>query len=237
MECKKWPVSEANNGQAALVRWRQQEPPAHLGQRKHRLQLAQLVVHQGKVREGGLRQGRVEQGSLSREMRGQQPQPQGGFILRTEKPLSKPLPPPLAAAASPLCLQREVASDVARSVQQRLRYRVVIGDEAGGVGKILWWILHSVGVVQAMWGQVFVQRHSAGVARPVAVQHSPRRPRTFHHSRSRRRCRLPGVPENWNVACTTYGFRPSLSGMRCTKPVWPEQKMETGRMPHLSLPS
>ena len=51
------------------------------------------------------------------------------------------------------------------------------------------------------------------------------------------RWRLPGVPLYWKVACTTYGVRPSLSGMRWVKPVCPLQKVETGRMPHLSLPS
>ena len=34
--------------------------------------------------------------------------------------------------------------------------------------------------------------------------------RTFHSKNSRMRCRFPGVPENWKVACTTYGCRPAV---------------------------
>lgn len=51
------------------------------------------------------------------------------------------------------------------------------------------------------------------------------------------RWRLPGVPENWKVACTTYGCSFSLNGMRCVKNVCPLQNMDTGRMPNLYFPS
>jgi len=55
--------------------------------------------------------------------------------------------------------------------------------------------------------------------------------------RSRKRCRLPGVPENWNVACTAYGSRPARSAMRCAKNVCPPANSATGRMPMRRLPS
>jgi hypothetical protein len=60
---------------------------------------------------------------------------------------------------------------------------------------------------------------------------------TFHRSASRKRCRLPGVPLYWNVACATKGSSPSFSGIRCTKNVWPLQKVATGRMPNMNFPS
>ena len=61
---------------------------------------------------------------------------------------------------------------------------------------------------------------------------------TASHSRlSLMRWRFPGVPENWKVACTTYGCRPITSAMRCTKKVCPLQKVDTGKMPMRSFPS
>ena len=49
--------------------------------------------------------------------------------------------------------------------------------------------------------------------------------------RSRMRCRFPGVPEYWKVACTTYGSRPTLSAKCWTKNECPLAKSVTGRMP------